>query len=184
MQEKLSVALSGKDATKLLALGTWKGSPKIPSCEQMMIPRLCLRSNFLLSITLCYKLQGKTTGSSSDNIITILQWEKQHTPHLSEEQKGMLEGQKIKTAKLFQFTATNTNPWDEVQFTFWKHKVTNMVRSSIKLALKEDIEQLILQYHNMPNNTYYNIICYYILLFCVLSLSNLYGITYYVIRNA
>ncbi len=96
----------------------------------------------------------------------------------------MLEGQKIKTAKLFQFTATNTNPWDEVQFTFWKHKVTNMVRSSIKLALKEDIEQLILQYHNMPNNTYYNIICYYILLFCVLSLSNLYGITYYVIRNA
>ena len=50
----------------------------------------------------------------------------------------MLEAQKNKTAKLFQFTATNTNPWDEVQFTFWKHKVTNMVPSSIKLALKED----------------------------------------------
>ncbi len=83
-------------------------------------------------------LQGKTTGSSLDNIITILQWEKQHTPHLSEEQKGMLGVQKNKTAKLFQFTATNTNPWDEVQFTFWKHKVTNMVLSSIKLALKED----------------------------------------------
>jgi hypothetical protein len=63
-------------------------------------------------------LQGKTRGSSSDNIITILQWEKQHTPHLSEEHKGMLGVQKNETAKLFQFTATNTNPWDEVQFTF------------------------------------------------------------------
>ena len=50
----------------------------------------------------------------------------------------MLEAQKNKTAKLFQFTATNTNPWDEVLFTFWKHKVTNMVLSSIKLALQED----------------------------------------------
>jgi hypothetical protein len=79
-------------------------------------------------------LQGKKTGSSSDNIITILQWEKQHTPHLSDEQKGMLGVQKNETAKLFQFTATNTNPWDEVQFTFWKHKVTNMVLSSIKLT--------------------------------------------------
>jgi hypothetical protein len=70
-------------------------------------------------------LQGKTTGSSSDNISTILQWEKQHTPHLSEEQKGMLGMQKNKTAKLFQFTVTNTNSWDEMQFTFWKHKVND-----------------------------------------------------------
>jgi hypothetical protein len=84
-------------------------------------------------------LQGKTTGSSSDNIITILQWEKRHTPHLSEEQKVMLTEQKNKTAKLFQFTATSNDPWDEVQFTFiWKHKVTNMVLSAIRLALKED----------------------------------------------
>jgi hypothetical protein len=83
-------------------------------------------------------LQGKTTGSSSDNIITILQWEKRHTLHLSEEQKVMLTEQKNKTAKLFQFTATSNNPWDEVQFTFWKHKVTNMVLSAIRLALKED----------------------------------------------
>jgi hypothetical protein len=78
-------------------------------------------------------LQGKTTGSSSDNIITILQWEKQHTPHLLEEQKVMLGEQKNKTEKLFQFTATSTNPWDEVQFTFWKHKVTNMALSVIRL---------------------------------------------------
>ncbi len=76
-------------------------------------------------------LQGKTEGSSSDNIITILQWEKHHTPHLAEEQKN-------KTKKLFQFTATTTNPWDDVQFTFWKHKVTNMVLSAVRIALKED----------------------------------------------
>jgi hypothetical protein len=46
--------------------------------------------------------------------------------------------QKKKKAKLFQFTATSNNPWDEVQFTFWKHKVTNIVLSAIRLALKED----------------------------------------------
>ncbi len=83
-------------------------------------------------------LQGKTKGSSSDNIITILQWGKHHTPHLAEEQKAMLAEQKNKTRKLFQFTATTTNPWDEVQFTFWKHKVTNMVLSAVRIALKED----------------------------------------------
>jgi hypothetical protein len=83
-------------------------------------------------------LQGKTEGSSSDNIITILRWEKHHTPHLAEEQKAMLTEQKNKTKKLFQFTATNTNPWDDVQFTFWKHKVTNMVLSAVRMALKED----------------------------------------------
>jgi hypothetical protein len=43
----------------------------------------------------------------------------------------MLAEQKNKTAKLFQFTATTSNPWDEVQFNFWKHKVTNMVLSAI-----------------------------------------------------
>ncbi len=42
--------------------------------------------------------------------------------------------QKNKTAKLFQFTATTSNPWDEVQFNFWMHKVTNMVLSAIGLA--------------------------------------------------
>ncbi len=83
-------------------------------------------------------LQGKTEGSSSDNIITILRWEKHHTPHLAEEQKAMLMEQKNKTKKLFQFTATTTNRWDDVQFTFWKHKVTNMVLSVVRLALKED----------------------------------------------
>ncbi len=31
-----------------------------------------------------------------------------------------------------------TNPWDEVQFTFWKHKVTNIVLSAVRIALKED----------------------------------------------
>ncbi len=39
---------------------------------------------------------------------------------------------------MFQFTATTTNPCDDVQFTFWKHKVTNMVLSAVRIALKED----------------------------------------------
>ncbi len=50
----------------------------------------------------------------------------------------MLTEQKNKTAKLFQFTATTSSPWDEVQFNFWKHKVTNMVLSAIRLALNDD----------------------------------------------
>ena len=81
-------------------------------------------------------LQEKTAGSSTDNISTILQWEKHHTSRLTEEQKVMLAEQKNKTAKLF--TATTSNPWDDVQFNFWKHKVTNMVLSTIRLALNED----------------------------------------------
>jgi hypothetical protein len=44
-------------------------------------------------------LQGKTAGSSTDNIIIILQWEKHHISHLTEEQKVMLAEQKNKTAK-------------------------------------------------------------------------------------
>jgi hypothetical protein len=83
-------------------------------------------------------LQGKTEGSTSENIMTILRWEKQHSPHLSEEQKASLTEQKNRTKKLFQFTATTTNPWDDVQFTFWKHKVTNLVLSAVRMALKED----------------------------------------------
>jgi hypothetical protein len=35
-------------------------------------------------------LEGKTASSSTDNIITIMQWEKHHTPHLSEEQKHVM----------------------------------------------------------------------------------------------
>ncbi len=50
----------------------------------------------------------------------------------------MLAEQKNKTAKLFQFTATTSNPWDVVQFNFWKHQVTNMVLSAIRLALNDD----------------------------------------------
>jgi hypothetical protein len=103
MQEKLSVALSGKDATKLL-----EGLTKDPQLQADDDPLVMLEEQFSSEHHALF--QGKTTGSSSDNIITILQWEKQHTPHLSEEQKGMLGVQKNKTAKLFQFTVTNAIP--------------------------------------------------------------------------
>ena len=50
----------------------------------------------------------------------------------------MLTEQKNETAKLFQFTATTSNPWDEVQFNFGKHKGTNMVLRAIRLTLNDD----------------------------------------------
>jgi hypothetical protein len=103
MQAKLSVALSGKDASKLL-----EGSAKDPQLRADDDPSVLFEEQFLLEHHAM--LQGKTEGSSSDNIITILRWEKHHTPHLAEEQKMMLTEQKNKTRKLFQFTATTTNP--------------------------------------------------------------------------
>jgi hypothetical protein len=131
MQAKISVALSGKDAFKLL-----EGLAKDPQLRADNDPSVSVEEQF--SSEHHAMLQGKMEGSSSDNIITILQWEKHHTPYLAEKQKAMLAEQKNKTKKLFQFTATTTNPWDDVQFTFWKHKVTNMVLSAVRIALKED----------------------------------------------
>jgi hypothetical protein len=104
MQKKLSFTLSSKDPTKLL-----EGLTKDPQLQADDDPSVMLEKQFPSEHHAL--LQGKTTRSSSDNIITILQWEKQDTPHLSEEQKGMLGVQKNKMAKLFKFTATNTNPW-------------------------------------------------------------------------
>ena len=34
--------------------------------------------------------------------------------------------------------AHNVHTWDDVQFMFWKHKVTNLVLSAVRMALKED----------------------------------------------
>jgi hypothetical protein len=102
MQAKISVALSGKDASKLL-----EGLAKDPQLRADNDPSVLVEEQFPSEHHAM--LQGKTEGSSSDNIITILQWEKHHTPHLAEEQKVMLAEQKNKTKKLFQFTATNHN---------------------------------------------------------------------------
>ena len=131
MNEKLSVSLTGKDAARLL-----EGLAKDPQLRSEDDPSILAEEQFPTDHHAM--LQGKTSGSSTDNIITILQWEKQQTPYLSEEQKVILTEQKNKTTKLFQFTATTSSPWDEVQFNFWKHKVTNMVLSSIRLALNDD----------------------------------------------
>ena len=131
MNEKLSVNLTGKDAAKLL-----EGLTKDPQLRSEDDPSILAEEQFPTDHHAL--LQGKTSGSSSDNIITILQWEKQHTPHLSEEQKVMLTEQKNKTAKLFQFTATTSSPWDEVQFNFWKHKVTNMVVGKSAARVRTD----------------------------------------------
>jgi hypothetical protein len=131
MNEKASINLAGKDAAKLL-----EGLAKDPQLRLEDNPSILAEEQFPTDHHAL--LQGKTDGSSTDNIITILRWERYHTPHLSEEQKAMLTEQKNTTAKLFQFTATTSNPWDEVQFNFWKHKVTNMVLSAIRLALNDD----------------------------------------------
>ena len=131
MQAKISVVLSGKDASKLL-----EGLAKDPQLSADDDPSVLVEEQFPSEYHAM--LQGKTDGTSSDNIVTILRWEKQHSPHLSEEQKASLTEQKNRTKKLFQFTATTTNPWDDVQFMFWKHKVTNLVLSAVRMALKED----------------------------------------------
>jgi hypothetical protein len=70
MQEKFSVALSGKDATKLL-----EGLSKDPQLRADDDPSIMPEEQFPSEHHAL--LQGKTAGSSSDNIITILQWEKQ-----------------------------------------------------------------------------------------------------------
>jgi hypothetical protein len=131
MQAKISVVLSGKDASKLL-----EGLAKDPQLSADDDPSVLVEEQFPSEYHAM--LQGKTDGTSSDNIVTILRWEKPHSPHLTEDQKASLMEQKNRTKKLFQFTASTTNPWDEVQFTFWKHKVTNLVLSAVRMALKED----------------------------------------------
>ena len=86
MNEKLSVNLTGKDATRLL-----EGLAKDPQLRSEDDPSILAEEQFPTDHHAL--LQGKTDGSSSDNIITILRWEKQHTPYLSEEQKVMLTEQ-------------------------------------------------------------------------------------------
>ena len=103
MQAKISVVLSGKDASKLL-----EGLAKDPQLSADDDPSVLVEEQFPSEYHAM--LQGKTDGTSSDNIVTILRWEKQHSPHLSEDQKASLTEQKNRTKKLFQFTATTTNP--------------------------------------------------------------------------
>ena len=71
MNEKLSVNLTGKDAAKLL-----EGLAKDPQLRSEDDPSILAEEQFPTDHHAL--LQGKTIGSSSDNIITILQWEKQH----------------------------------------------------------------------------------------------------------
>jgi hypothetical protein len=83
MNEKLSVNLTGKDAAKLL-----EGLTKDPQLRLEDDPSILAEEPFPTEHHAL--LQGKTDGSSTDNIVTILRWDRHHTPHLSEEQKGML----------------------------------------------------------------------------------------------
>jgi hypothetical protein len=76
MQAKISVTLSGKDASKLL-----EGLAKDPQLRVDDDPSVLVEEQFPSEHHAM--LQGKSEGSSSDNIITILRWEKHHTPHLA-----------------------------------------------------------------------------------------------------
>jgi hypothetical protein len=96
MQAKLGVALSGKETSKLL-----EGLAKDPQLRADDKPSVLIEELFPSEHHAM--LQGKSEGSSSDNVITILRWEYHHTPHLAEEQKAMLMEQKNKTKNLFQF---------------------------------------------------------------------------------
>jgi hypothetical protein len=65
MQDKASVTLSFKDATKLL-----EGLSKDPQLQADDDPSVLIEQHYPSEHHTM--LQGKTTGSSSDNIITIL----------------------------------------------------------------------------------------------------------------
>ena len=90
MQAKISVVLSGKDASKLL-----EGLAKDPQLSADDDPSVLVEEQFPSEYHAM--LQGKTDGTSSDNIVTILRWEKSHSPHLTEDQKVSLMEQKNRT---------------------------------------------------------------------------------------
>ena len=71
MNEKQGVNLSGKDAAKLL-----EGLTKDPQLRSEDDPSILAEEQFPTDHHAM--LQGKTIGSSTDNIITILRWENQH----------------------------------------------------------------------------------------------------------
>ncbi len=83
MNEKASINLTRKGAAKLL-----EGLTKDPQLRSEDDPSILAEEQFPTDHHAL--LEGKTDGSSTDNIITILRWERHHTPHLSEEQKAML----------------------------------------------------------------------------------------------
>ena len=111
MNEIAGINLTGKDAAKLL-----EGLTKDPQLRSEDDPSILAEEQFPTDHHAL--LQGKTDGSSTDNIITILRWERRHSPHLAEEQKAMLTEQKNKTAKLFQFTATTAIHGTKCSSTF------------------------------------------------------------------
>ncbi len=76
MNDKESINLTGKDAAKLL-----EGLTKDPQIRSEDDPSILVEEQFLMDHHAL--LQGKTDGSSTDNIITILRWESHHTPHPS-----------------------------------------------------------------------------------------------------
>jgi hypothetical protein len=69
MNEKLSVNLTGKDAAKLLEGLTKDKDPQLRSEDD---PSILAEEQFPTEHHAL--LQGKTDGSSTDNIITILRW--------------------------------------------------------------------------------------------------------------
>ena len=68
LQTKASINLTGKDAAKLL-----EGLTKDPQLRSEDDPSILAEEQFPTDHHAM--LQGKTDGSSTDNIITILRWE-------------------------------------------------------------------------------------------------------------
>ena len=75
MNEIAGINLTGKDAAKLL-----EGLTKDPQLRSEDDPSILAEEQFPTDHHAL--LQGKTDGSSTDNIITILRWER-HIPHSS-----------------------------------------------------------------------------------------------------
>ena len=72
-------------------------------------------------------------------ITTMLQWKREHNAHnLPESSLKELKLMKDSLKKVFLLDLKINAPWEEMKFTAWRYKVTNIVISAVHVALKAE----------------------------------------------
>ena len=72
-------------------------------------------------------------------ITTMLQWKREHNAHnLPENSLKELKTMKDSLEKVFLLDLKINAPWEEMKFTAWRYKVTNVVISAVHVALKAE----------------------------------------------
>ena len=72
-------------------------------------------------------------------ITTMLQWKREHNTHnLPESSLKELKTMKDSLEKVFLLDLKINAPWEEMKFTAWRYKVTNVVISAVHVALKAE----------------------------------------------